>query len=116
MRNHLADPTVQLNTWEKLKICMRELVEKFVPLIKIRSSGNQMPLARAVRMKIKEKKKVRKTCKNYETAKNLTKYKTKRNEVRSDTRSEALTREKEIPSIVETNPKSSGVTCAKKLP
>ena len=57
MRNHLVDPTVQLNTWEKLKNCMKELVEKFVPLIKIRSSGNQMPLARVVRMKLKEKKK-----------------------------------------------------------
>ena len=104
MRNHLADPTVQLNTWEKLKNCMRELVEKFVPLIKIHSSGNKMPLARAVRMKIKEKK-VWKTFKNYETAENLTKYKTKRNEVRSATRPEALTREKEISSEVETNPK-----------
>ena len=57
MRNHLADPKVQLNTWEKLNNCMKELVEKYVPLIKIRSSGNQMPLAKAVRMKIKEKKK-----------------------------------------------------------
>ena len=57
MRNHLADPNVQLNTWEKLKNCMKELVEKFVPLIKISSSGNQRPLARAVRMKIKEKRK-----------------------------------------------------------
>ena len=57
MRNHLADPNVQLNTWEKLKNCMKELVEKFVPLIKIRSGGNQRPLARAVRMKIKEKRK-----------------------------------------------------------
>ena len=56
MRNHLADRNVQLNTWEKLKNCMKKLVKKFVPLIKIRSSGNQMPLARAVRMKIKEKK------------------------------------------------------------
>ena len=74
MRNHLADPTVQLITWEKLKNCMKELVEKFVPLIKIRSSGNQMPLARAVRMKIKEKKKAWKTFKNYQTAENLTKY------------------------------------------
>ena len=57
MRNHLVDPTVQLNTWEKLKNCIKELVKKFVPLIKIRSSGNQMPLARVVRMKLKEKKK-----------------------------------------------------------
>ena len=94
MRNHLVDPNVQTNTWEKLKNCMKELVEKFVPLIKIRSSGSQMPLARAVRMKIKEKKKAWKTLKNYQTADNLTKYKSKRNEVRSATRSEALTREK----------------------
>ena len=57
MRNHLADPNVQLNTWEQLKNCMKKLVKKFVPLIKIRSSGNQMPLAWAVRMKIKEKRK-----------------------------------------------------------
>ena len=57
MRNHLADPTVQLFTWEKLKNCMKDLVEKFVILSKIPSSGNQMPLARAVRMKMKEKKK-----------------------------------------------------------
>ena len=105
MRNHLADPNVQLNTWEKLKNCMKELVETFVPLIKIRSSGNQMPLARAVRMKIKEKKKAWKIFKNYQTTDNLTKYKTKRSEVRSATRSEALTREKEISSEVKTNPK-----------
>ena len=105
MRNHLADPNVHLNTWEKLKNCMKELVEKFVPLIKIRSSGNQMPLARTVRMKIKEKKKAWKTFKNYQTADNLTKYKTKGNEVRSARRSEALTREKEISSEVKTNPK-----------
>ena len=98
MRNHLADPNVQLNTWEKLKNCMKELVEKFVPLIKIRNSGNQMRLASAVRMKIKEKNKAWKTFKNYQTADNLTKCKTKRNEVRSATRSEALTREKEISS------------------
>ena len=105
MRNHLVDPTVQLNTWEKLKNCMIELVEKFVPLIKIRSSGNHMPLAKAVRMKIKEKKKAWKIFKNYQTAKNLNKYKTKRNEVRSTTRLEALTREKEISSDIKTNPK-----------
>ena len=103
MRIHLADPTVYLNTWEKLKNCMKEFVEKFVPLTKIRSSGNQMPLARAVRMK--KKKKAWKTFKNYQTAANLTKYKTKRNEVRSATRSEALTREKEISSEVKTNQK-----------
>ena len=94
MRNHLADPTVQLKTWEKLKNCMKELAEKFVPLKEIRSSGNQMPLARTVRMKIKGKKKAWKTFKSYQTAKNLNKYKTKHNEVRSATRSEALTREK----------------------
>ena len=105
MRNHLADPKVQLNTWEKLKNCMKELVEKFVTLFKIRSSGNQMPLARAVRMKVKEKNKAWKTFKNYQTADNLTKNKTKRNEVRSATQSEALTREKEISSEVKTNPK-----------
>ena len=34
MRNHLADPNVQLNTSEKLKNCMKELVEKFVPLMR----------------------------------------------------------------------------------
>ena len=56
-------------------------------------------------MKIKEKKKAWKTFKNYQTADNLTKYKTKRNEVRSATRSEALTREKEISSEVKTNSK-----------
>ena len=56
MRNHLVDPMIQLNTWEKLKNCMKELVKKFVPLIKIRRSGNQTPLARAVRMNIEEKK------------------------------------------------------------
>ena len=84
---------------------MKDLVEKFVPLIKIRSSGNQMPLARAVRMKIKEKTKAWKTFRNYQTAENLTKYKTKQNEVRYATRSEALTREKEISSEVKTNPK-----------
>ena len=95
MRNHLADPTVQLNTWEKQKNCMKELVEKFVPLIKIRNSGNQMPLARAVCMKIKEKK-AWKTFKIYQTAENLTKHKIKQNENRSATQSEALTREKEI--------------------
>ena len=105
MRNHLADPNVQFNQWEKLKNCIKELVEKFVPLIKIRRSGNQMPLAKAVRMKIKENKKAWKTFKNYQTADNLTKYKTKQNEVRSATRSEALTREKEISPEVKTNPK-----------
>ena len=56
-------------------------------------------------MKIKEKKKAWKTFKNYQTAKNLTKHKTKRNEVRSATRSEALTQEKKISSEVKTNPK-----------
>ena len=56
MRNHLADPSVQLNTWEKLKNCMKDLVKKFGPSIQIRSSGNQIPLARAMRMKIEEKK------------------------------------------------------------
>ena len=86
---------------------MKELVERFVPLIRIRSSGNQMPLARAVRMKIKEKKKAWKTFKNYQTAKNLIKYKTKRNGVTSATRSEALTGEKKISSEAKTNPKSS---------
>ena len=105
IRNQLVDPKAQLNTWEKVKNCMKELVKKFVPLIKIRISGNQMPLARAVHMKIKEKKKAWKTFKNYQTAENLTKYRTKRNEVRSATRSEALTREKEISSEVKTNPK-----------
>ena len=116
MRNHLADPSVQLNTLEKLKNCMKEFVEKLVPSIKIRNSGNKIPLARAVRMKIKEKKKAWKTFKNYQTAENLIKYKTKRNEVRSATRSEALAREKEISSEVKTNSKISGVTCDKKLP
>ena len=105
MRNNLADPNVQLKTWEKLKNCMKELVEKFLPLIKIRSSGNQMPLGRAVRMKIKDKKKAWKTFKNYQTADNLTNYKNKRNKVRSATRSEALTREKEISTEFKTNPK-----------
>ena len=105
MTNHLADPTIQLNTWEKLKNYMKDLVEIFVPLIKIPSSGNQMPLARALRMKMKEKKKAYKTFKNYQTADNLTGYKSKRNEVRSATKSEALTREKEKSSEVKTNPK-----------
>ena len=80
-------------------------MKEFVPLIKIRSSGNQMPLARAVRMKLKDKKKAWKTFKNYQTVKNLTNCKTKRNEIRSATQSEALTREKEISSKVNTNPK-----------
>ena len=64
-----------------------------------------MPLARAVRMKIKEKRKAWKTFKNYQTAEHLTKYKTKRNDVRSATQSEALTREKEISSEIQSNPK-----------
>ena len=94
MRNHLADPTVQLKTWEKLKNCMKELAEKFVPLKEIRSSGNQMPLARSVRMKIKGKRKPGKHSKAIKQPKTLNKNKTKHNEVRSATRSEALTREK----------------------
>ena len=75
-----------------------------------------MPLARVVGMKIKEKRKARKTFKNYQTAENLTKYETKRNEVRSASRSEALTHEKKYHQKLKLIRKNSGVTCAKKLP
>ena len=113
MRNHLVDPTVQLNTWEKLKNCIKELVEKFVPLIKIRSSGNQMPLARVVRMKLKEKKK---NIQKISNSQKFNKYKEKRNEVRSATRSESLIREKEISSEVKTKPKKFWSYVRQKLP
>ena len=118
MRNHLADATVQLNTWQKLKKCIKLLVEKFVPLIKKRSSDNQMPAAS--KGGAHENKRKKESLENIQKLSNSEKFylNIKPNEMKLDLphdRRHSHLKNKYHQKLKLIR-KSSGVTYAKKLP